>query len=273
MKILIAGLAGVMALAAAGEAADLAEIKERGTLRVAVASLSPFAISDAAGALTGFEIDSTTALAAHLGVAVEYVERPFCKLADAVIEGEADMIASGYSNTPARRLVLDFSLPYHDTEYYLVIARDKVKKAKTLRGLNRKDVSIGYQKGGVSGDVATGEFSGAALQGFSSFAKIIDALRAGDIDGAVMFSPYQDLVKKEKRRKFIVPHEFALMRTIEAFAVDPESEDLREALNEWVIARDLDGYWDDLEKKWFNPENAVIGALPPYRCPGKIPTG
>ncbi|MCK5747712.1 MAG: amino acid ABC transporter substrate-binding protein, partial [Oricola sp.] len=54
------GLAGTAA------AADLEEIKERGTLRVAVAALSPFVIKSEDGTLSGFEIDSTKALGEKL---------------------------------------------------------------------------------------------------------------------------------------------------------------------------------------------------------------
>ena len=271
MNRLIYSLLAGFLLAGAANAADLDEIKERGTLNVAVASLSPFVIRSETGQLTGFEIDSMLALGEHLGVNVQFIERPFCKLVDTVVNGEADMIASGFSNTPDRRRILDFSLPYHDTEYFAVVAKSTVRKAKTMRALNSKDVTIGYQEGGVSGQVAHGDFSGATLKGFSSFTDIVEALKAGEIDGAVMFSPYQEMVTKLKERKYVVPHEFALTRTIESYAVDKGAEDLRDALNEWVIARDLDGYWDDLEKKWFNPESAVISTPPPFSCPSQVP--
>lgn len=270
MKNLVCSILFGFTLAGTAIAADLDEIKERGTLRVAIASLSPFVISDEDGNFKGFEIDSTQGLGEHLGVEVEYIEKPFCELADAVLEGEADMIASGYSNMSWRRRLLDFSLPYHDTEYFVVVSKKAAKRGKTVRGLNRKDITIAYQEGGVSGEVAKGEFSGAELKPFSSFTQIVEALEDGSVDGAVMFEPYLSIAKDIKSTKYVIPHEYALTRTIEAFAVDKNSEDLREALNEWVIARDLEGYWDDLEKTWFNPENMVVSALPPYRCPSMI---
>ena len=255
-----------LAFAGGASAADFDEIKARGTLRVAVAALSPFVIKADDGTFSGFEIDSTQALGEKLGLEIEYVEKPFCDLAEAVLSGEADMIASGYSNMPERRRLLDFSLPYHDTEYFLVMSRPKAKKAKTLRGMNRKDIAIGFQHGGVSGMVANGEFPGSNLKGFSSFTGILDALASGEIDGAVLFDPYIDMAKKLDGVKHVVPHEFALTRTIEAFATDQNSDALREALNEWVIEQDLAGYWDALEKKWFSDQYAVASAPPPYAC-------
>lgn len=256
---------------AGADAADLEEIKERGTLRVAVAALSPFVIKADDGALSGFEIDSTQGLAAHLGVDVEYVEKPFCELAEAVLSGEADIIASGYSNMPERRRLLDFSLPYHDTEYFVVVTKRKAKEAKTLRGMNRKDIAIGYQHGGVSGMVAHGEFPGSDLKGFSSFTEILDAMEAGEVDGAVLFEPYLEMAEEIDGKNFVTPHEFALTRTIEAFATDKNSDALHEALNEWVIGRDLEGYWDDLEEKWFSDEYAIASAPPPHACAAETP--
>jgi ABC-type amino acid transport substrate-binding protein len=257
----------MIAVTANAAAADLNAIKERGTLRVAVAALSPFVIKAEDGTLTGFEIDSTTALGEKLGLAVEYVEKPFCDLAEAVLSGEADVIASGYSNMPERRRLLDFSLPYHDTEYFLVMTKAKAKSARTLRALNRKDVAIGFQHGGVSGMVAQGEFPGSDLKGFSSFTEILQALEAGDVDGAVLFDPYLGMARAIKSRNHVVPHEFALTRTIEAFATDQNSDALHETLNAWVIEQDLAGYWDDLEAKWFSDRYAVASAPPPYACP------
>ncbi|MGF1544373.1 MAG: ABC transporter substrate-binding protein [Parvularculaceae bacterium] len=254
-------------------AADLDEIQERGVLRVAVSPLSPFVVKGDDGSYTGFEIDSTSALAVRLGVEVEYVERPFCELVDAIVDDEADIIASGFSNTPARRRALDFSLPYHDTEYVVVVRRDVAKAAKTLRGLNRTRYSIGFQEGGVSADVARGDFAGSDLTPYSSFPEIVDALKASDVDGAVMFSPYQELLKKEKNPKFVVPHDFPLTRTIEAFAMAKETPALRDALNEWIIIQDLAGFWDDLEEMWFDPKTAEIGRRPRDRCPGAEPIG
>lgn len=271
-RLVLAALALAITIPAA-PAADLAEIRERGVLKVAVSPLSPFVIKDSDGAYTGFEIDSTKALGEHLGVDVEYIEKPFCEMAAAIIDGEADIIASGFSNTLARRRVLDFSLPYHDTEYYLVLEKKASKQIKSLRAVNTKDLTIGYQQGGVSGQVARGEFYGADLKGFSSFADIVAAMRSGEIDGAVMFSPYQEMIRKNKKPKYTVAHDFALTRTIEAFAMQRDSVQLRDELNSWIIIRDITGYWDDLEKKWFNPENAIVGARPTRECAALKPVG
>lgn len=271
MRFLFSVLASIVCALAQVSAGELDAVKERGTLRVAVAPLSPFVIKDENGDLSGFEIDSTTALAEHLGVEIEYIEKPFCELAEAVLSGEADMIASGFSNMPERRRLLDFSLPYHDTEYFVVVTKSAQKRAKTLRGLNRKDISIGYQLGGVSGMVANGEFPGADLRGFSSFTEILDAMKTGAIDGAVLFQPYLDMAKDISERKFRIPHEFALTRTIEAFATDQKSDTLREALNEWVILRDIDGFWDELERNWFSDAYAIASAPPAHACAASVP--
>lgn len=269
--LFIAAFALIAATNAA--AADLDAVMERGSVRVAVSPLSPFVIKDESGALSGFEIEATSAFARSLGLEVEYVEKPFCELAETVLSGEADFIASGYSNTETRRRLLGFSLPYHDTEYYVAVDRRAMKKARTLRGLNRKDLAIGYQLGGVSGMVARGEFPGSNLKGFSSFPEIMKALEAGEIDGAVLFEPYIAMAENIKDRNYRVPHEFALMRTIEAYATDQEAEGLREVLNEYVLAQDLAGYWKDLEKKWFSDEYAIESAPPAASCPSAIPAG
>lgn len=253
--------------------ADFVEIKQRGTIRVGIAPLSPFVIKAPDGTFSGFEIDSTTALGEKLGVDVEYIEKPFCELAESVLSGEVDMIASGFSNTQDRRRLMDFSLPYHDTEYFVIVNRKTSKAAKTLRGLNSKDVAIGYQYGGVSGMVAQGEFPGADLKGFSSFTGILDALERGSIDGAVLFAPYTDMARDMKEFKYRIPHDFALVRTIEAFATDKQSDELHDVLNSWVIEQDIAGYWDALEEKWFSSDHPVQSAPPAGVCAIASPAG
>ncbi|HPE32414.1 MAG TPA: hypothetical protein PLV61_14585, partial [Parvularculaceae bacterium] len=62
MRAIFLALAAA-ALAGGANAADLPEIKARGTLRVAVANLTPFVIKGEDGTLSGFEIDSTKKLA------------------------------------------------------------------------------------------------------------------------------------------------------------------------------------------------------------------
>ncbi|MEM9168771.1 MAG: ABC transporter substrate-binding protein [Pseudomonadota bacterium] len=260
-------LSALALLAVPSGAADLEAIKERGTLKVAVAVLSPFVSKDENGALIGHEIEATGALADALGVAVDYVEKPFCELAKAIVDDEADIIASGYSNIDRRRAMLAFTLPYHDTEYFLAMAKDVTKERRSLRALNDRAVSIGYQVGGVSGTVAKGEFPGADLKGYDSFAQIMDNLRAGEIDGAVLFGPYLKEAKKMKGRKLGVPHEFALTRTIEAFATQQGNDALIDAVNAWIIQQDLAGYWDALEDKWLSDADGTAVSPPPYACP------
>lgn len=262
---LTAGTAGV-----AG-AADLDEIRDRGVLRVAVAPLSPFVIIGDDGALSGYEIDATAALAKELKVDIQYVEKPFCELAEAIIAGEADIIASGYSNTELRRRILDFTLPYHDTEYYLVVSAKKAGKVKKWRALNDDDVKIGYHLGGVSGSVAQAELAEANLKPFSSYTEIIEAMRDGKVDGAVMFSPYKELLSPEDPDRFVIPHVFPLMRTIEAYAMERGADELREKLNAWILERELAGVWDALEAKWFNAETAAISNPPTTACASLTP--
>ncbi|MBI1392116.1 MAG: transporter substrate-binding domain-containing protein [Alphaproteobacteria bacterium] len=275
MRILASQIAAACALLVqcSAHAADLPEILERGTLRVAVSPLAPFVIKGEDGAYTGFEIDATGALAAMLGVEVDYVETPFCSLGDVIVEGQADIVASGYSNIAARRSALAFSLPYHDSEYVLALSKPAAKRARTMRGINRKDISIGYQQGGVSGEVAKAEFAGANLKAFSSFPEIVAALKAGEIDGAVLFSPYDEAATKLKSPRYIIPHEFPLTRTIEAFALQQDAEELRDAINGWIIEKDLEGYWDDLEEKWFDPDQMMMSARPAEQCKSLTPTG
>jgi len=237
----------------AASADDLATIKERGVLRVGVAELTPWAIHTGLGDnVIGYEIDSTAKLAEHLGVKRELVEVPFGELAYALRDGRFDIIASGYSMSDDRRRIIDFSLPYNQTAYKLVISKEAAKDGSAVKDFNKKSLEIGYLLGGLSEDVAKQNFGKAMLTPFEYRADALRALMDGEIDGFVGSDPFYTAVVLAQPDRFSIPIETPLFLSIEAFGVRKNQDALLDELNAWVVAQEQAGLFKTLHAKWFN---------------------
>lgn len=101
----------------------LAEARARGALRVAVdVGFRPFTDQDAAGELVGYDIDLARAVAARLGLGVEFVPTGYDALYDTLTSGRADMIASALPYAPEQGFRARFSSVYFDAGQRLVVA-------------------------------------------------------------------------------------------------------------------------------------------------------
>jgi len=261
-----AALALGVGLWTAATASDLAEIRERGVLKVGVAELAPFVVRTEDGGLRGFEIDNVNRLAKDLGVEVEFVEVAFCELLPGLAQDRYDIVASGFSMTDDRRFVADYSLPYFETDYHVVVSKETLARMKTSNALNDPSVSLAYLIGGVSGYVAQTAFPDADLKGHATRAESFKAVTDGEIDGVVSSDPFYRYVVAEDPERFVLADEEPLYRTIEAFAVQRGEDALIDELNAWIIARDRDGFHDGLYEKWFNSEEWPVSAASARTC-------
>jgi len=95
------------------EPSRLAEILERGELRVGTsADLPPLSMKNKAGEMIGLEIDLVTALAHAMGLDVRLVEIPFPRLLDELEKGNVDLAIAGLTMTPERNVRVMFAGPY-----------------------------------------------------------------------------------------------------------------------------------------------------------------
>ena len=111
----------------------LAEIKKRGTLRVGVALIVPWAMHDKDGNLIGFEIDVAKKIARDLGVAVEFSPDEFHYLIPDLQADRFDLIISGMSITTNRAMQVNFSAPYNFVDLTFVANKQIAGEAEIPR--------------------------------------------------------------------------------------------------------------------------------------------
>jgi polar amino acid transport system substrate-binding protein len=194
----LAGLGGWLRLTravAASEPAlapDIARIRERGRLVVAVAgfAIPPFVTIGRDGAPTGADIDIATDMAKTLGVglAFDHRARSGDEMIDIIAARAADLAISKLSVTLDRALRVRFSRPYLVLHQALLFNR--LRFAQTAKGrdpievVQEGDASIGVMAGGAYVEYAKRLLPHARLREYADWPSMIDAVRRGDVVAA-----------------------------------------------------------------------------------------
>lgn len=154
-------------------AAELAEIKERGKLIVAVKdNTRPLGFTDNKGNLIGLEIDIARRLAKDiLGDANAIVLQPVNNKdrLKAVIDEEVDIAIARVSDTPSRRRIVDLST------YYYLDGTGIVTKDVTVAP-NNAEIAVLYDSETIA--VVRDRFPDAQLVGVNSYQEALNLLES-----------------------------------------------------------------------------------------------
>ncbi len=207
IRYLISGLAvaGLIAAAAPVQAGELPDaIQKSKVLHLSInATYPPIDFKDPdTGKITGFDVDLADALAAKLGLTIEWTDVPFAQLIPSLTTARTDFIWSGISDTPARQETMDF-VDYLKTgpQFYTLTASPYNtpedlcgKKVGSIRSTQYPDLMRAWSATHCEGagkpamDVVTGENS----------PDVRTQLKQGRIDGAVQGSETIPYISKQE---------------------------------------------------------------------------
>ena len=249
-------------LPAAAQAELLADIRARGTLKVATAELAPWVVRDAGGQLVGLEVDLAERLAADLGVKLELQALPFDTLVDRLASGDVDVVAANLSITPARALRVAFTRPYGSSHIRAVVRLDRVGDEVEVDGLNVADIRLGVVTGSTASELAVERFPLAEITEYESQAALLAALVDGPLSGALASSPLpQRLVVEHQDRLRVVEGE-PLRTTVEALAVPQGEPVFLTFLDNWLDALAAEGFIASSRRQWLGEEEPETDPAP-----------
>jgi cystine transport system substrate-binding protein len=129
----------------AAAAADLlAQVKARGTLKVALeGTYPPFNYKEKTGELAGYDVDVARLLAARLGVKVEFISSEWASILAGLSANKYDVIISQVGINPKREQAFDFSTPYIYSMPQLIVRSNDTAAYKTLADLKGKKLGVG----------------------------------------------------------------------------------------------------------------------------------
>ena len=236
-------------------------IRRRGTLLVGTTWNIPWAMRDPQGQWQGFEIDVARQLAADLGVDLTVVRVPFSEFTNALESGHIDIVVAGYSITPQRALVVDFSNPYADSQMELV-----VRKELAGQDVNRPDVKIGVVAATTAESAAQSRLPNAKTVAFASARELYAAAKAGEVDGALAYTPRTTMAIAQSEGKLAVATGVGgLPHTVEGFAVRKGEQGLLNYLNAWIAYWTADGWIGERHRYWFDSLDWTARFAPPPR--------
>ena len=142
----IAGLAMAAATFTSAEAKSLDDILSDGKIRIGINPNFPnMSTRNDAGEWEGFDIDIGNALAAALGVEVEWVPTETPQRVPFLVSDRIDISLGALTRNTERAKLIDYTVPLH-TEVLAVLATDKIE-GDSWEDFNKEGVTLANMRG------------------------------------------------------------------------------------------------------------------------------
>lgn len=231
---------------------------EEGELLVGTdAPFAPFEIGTPEDAdFSGYDIEVMNAIAEDLGLDVTYQNTGFNAIFRDTASGLFDTAAAASTILEEREEVVDFTDPYYEAQQALLVPEGSDIASVDDLG----DAIVGAQDGTTGETYATEETDASEVRGFPQGPDAVSAAITGQVDAVVIDEPVAvDAVEKQGGVEIV---ETIQTDELYGFAVAPDNDTLREAMNESLATLKEDGTLADLYEKYFpgvEPSEAVLG--------------
>ena len=197
---------------------------------------------------TGFDVELTDAIAAELGLEVEWVRADFDTIFTAVAAGEFAMVAAASTITPERQDIVDFSDPYYNARQALTIASDS--GIASTDDLGDGD-TVGVQKGTTGKDWAEENLvpQGVEIKVFQVIPDAFTDLESGAIEGVLNDEP-SSAAEIEDRPGLEIAQSIDTNENY-GLAFSKDNPDLTLAVNDALAAVIESGDYERIFQKYF----------------------
>jgi ABC-type amino acid transport substrate-binding protein len=228
------------------------ETKEEGVLSVGIDSpYPPFDIGTDENDLSGYDVAVMNGIAEELGLEVEYTITGFGTIFRDTANGQFDTAAAASDITEERERVVDFTDPYYLSSTALIVPEGSdIASTADLGG-----AIVAVQDGTTQQDFAEDETDAAEVRGFPQGPQTIAALATGQVD-AVLLDQATAVEEIAGQEGMEIVEEIPT-DVFFGFAVAPNNDGLREAMNEALATLKENGTIADAYAEYFD------GAEPP----------
>ena len=213
------------------------------------ADYAPFEFVDTAKSdeIIGFDIELIKIIGEKLGYEIKVENMDFNSLITALQAKQFDVVISGMTPTEDRDKVVDFSIPYYETEQYLLFEKEKgYKDISELKG-----GTVGAQTSSIQLDLAKAlaKKHGFKAESRNLIPELIQELKAGRFDAAVIENIVSEnyLSKNNDLAAFPIEVEEPDYKAI----VFQEGSSLKAEFDKVIEELLADGTIDELKEKWF----------------------
>jgi polar amino acid transport system substrate-binding protein len=226
-------------------------VRTHGTLRVGVALAAPWAIRDADGNLTGFEIDVANKVAADMRVRAQIIVYEFDELIPALEAGEIDIVAAGLAIKSERALHVNFSRPYAASGIALATNSARTANVQRFEELDVETYKVAAVENSVAVALARRLLPNATLVLFASIEAASAALIEGSVDGYLEDEPVPTFLALEHAGTIDLPIARPLLEAHAGFAVNKGDVDFLAFLDAWIVEREDDTWLPTTHRYWF----------------------
>ena len=243
---LLVAIAGTIFFLFPRDDGTLAEIRQRGTLRVGLdASFPPFETINEQGEIVGLDVDIAQAVATDLGVELELVNIGFDGLYDALLARRADLVISGLPYDPRWTQDVAYTRNYFNAGQVLVTSATKL----TIEGpedMAGRIVAVEWgSQADMEGRRLAKEMAGMTLQRYPSAAEALEAVLNDQADAAIVDGV--SAVAATGRGLRLVTY---LTDEWYAAAVHIDSRELLDVVNQTLTRLDESGEMAKMQAKW-----------------------
>jgi len=225
-----------------------------GPLRVAVTPWAGFAMVDAGGHLSGFNVDIARTLCERIGEPCEIVALPPGEVIEKVVAGtEVDMAVAGLLRTPDRERRMLFTDRYWRSSSSFVARAGTIDQATVVALSGQR---IAAARGSRQAEYVREQFSGIATTvELTGFDDVLNAVAAGEADVGLLptIAALTFLVSDAGRGLVTVGDpltDHGLGGDV-AIALPLGREALRDRLNQALRSILLDGRYDAINSRYF----------------------
>ncbi|MDQ4065585.1 MAG: basic amino acid ABC transporter substrate-binding protein [Actinomycetota bacterium] len=202
------------------------------------------------GELVGLDIDLITEIAERLGLSVEdhIIDTGFDTIFTQLAGGRFDVVVAASTITPEREKQVNFSDPYYNAQQSLTVNVNETPDIQSVDDLGAGDV-IAVQGGTTGKQWAEDNLpDDVEIRSFPEGPDGYTALEAGDVTGVINDEPTALAEIAEREGLELVE----TIDTGEAYgiAVDPENEELLEAINQTLAEIIEDGTYEEIYSRY-----------------------
>ncbi|MBS4217973.1 basic amino acid ABC transporter substrate-binding protein [Bacillus sp. FJAT-49711] len=217
------------------------------------ATFPPFELVEK-GELTGFDVELIHALGEEAGYKIDMKNTGWDSMLAGLDTKDLDIGMSGITIKKDRLQSYDFSIPYYESEGFLILFKDniEVKNAEDL-----KNLKVGVQNGTTGAEAAESVVGQNAknISKYESSGLMFQALLSGTVDAAVTDKPVAEEYIKQNPDSNIQSVEDKERFKPEYYGIafqkgSPYKEDFDKALNTLFD----NGKYTEIYKKWFDEE-------------------
>lgn len=237
-------------------------IRERGVLKVGMSIFVPWAMRNRNGELAGFEIDVANKVARDMGVEIEFVPTPWEALIPALTAGRFDVIISGMSVRPRRKLVIDFTVPYAHSGMGVAASRAMAAGMKWPEDYDSAGVTFSCRRGSTSCSDVERLFPKAGVRRFDDDAGAFREVLSGKAHAVLSSYPQPVAWAGSHPERIFLPTTENLSQSDEAFGLRKGDPDALNFFSNWILVNKANGWLAGRHHYWFKSRAWVKGVDP-----------